>query len=179
MTKYLASLLFLLGFSLAQAQQNKVNPIVPSFGSVWEIPAAKEKPDPSMEYKILIDITNAADKPDTLNLYLEAVATLLNLHGAGGVPAKNIHAVVVIHKMATFSILNNETFRKKFKMDNPNLALIKELSDAGVKFFVCGQNLIRGKLTDADIAPEVSVATSALTTLTTYQLKGYALINFK
>lgn len=170
-------LLFIL--SDLQAQGPKVNPIILSFGAVWEIPAAKEKPDASMEYKILVDITNAADKPDTLNLYLEAIATLLNLHGSAGVPAKNIHTVVVIHKMATYSILNNETFRKKFKVDNPNLPLIKELSDAGVKFFVCGQNLIRGKLTETDIAPEITVATSALTTLTTYQLKGYALINFK
>ena len=171
--------LFLFSFSALLAQAQKVSPVVPAYGAVWEIPSAKEKPDPSMDYKILVDITNAAEKPDTLNVYLEAVATLLNLHGSAGVPAKNIHTVVVIHKMATYSVLNNESFRKKIKTDNPNLPLIKALSDAGVKFFMCGQNLIRGKLTEEDITPEVSVATSALTTLTTYQLKGYALINFK
>ncbi|MES2003716.1 MAG: DsrE family protein [Bacteroidota bacterium] len=179
MKKILFFAAFSSSLSFCFGQTKKVNPIIKSYGSVWEIPNAKEKPDPNMEYKILVDITNAADKPDTLNVYLEAVATLLNLHGAGGVPAKNIHAVVVIHKMATFSVLSNEKFQQKFKVDNPNLPLIRELSDAGVQFFVCGQNLIRGKIAESEVTPEVKMATSALTTLTTYQLKGYALIDFK
>ncbi|MCA6449950.1 MAG: DsrE family protein [Chitinophagaceae bacterium] len=170
---------FFFSFFQAIAQQTKVNPIIRSYGSVWEIPNAAEKADKNMEYKILVDITNQAEKPDTLNLYLEAIATLMNLHGSTGVPASNLKVVAVIHKMATFSILNQEKYRQRFKTDNPNLPLISELSNAGVQFFVCGQNLIRGKLTENDITPEVKVATSALTTLTTYQLKGYALINFK
>lgn len=157
----------------------KVNPIIKSYGSVWEVPNAQEKPDSKMDYKILVDITDAADKPDSLNAYLEAAATLYNLHAVGGVPAKNIHMVVVLHKMATYSIFTNEKFQQKFKTDNPNLALVKELSDAGVKFFTCGQTLIRGKIAENEITPEVKVATSALTTLTTYMLKGYARINFK
>ncbi len=165
--------------SVVKAQPPKVNPIIRSYGSVWEIPNATEKPDKNTEYKILVDITNHAERPDTLNLYLEAIATLMNLHGSAGVPASNLKVVVVIHKMATFSILNQEKYRQKFKTDNPNLPLISELSKAGVQFFVCGQNLVRGKLTENDITPEVKVATSALTTLTSYQLKGYALINFK
>lgn len=176
--KFLFSCL-LLTIYMAKAQQPKVNPIIKSYGSVWEIPNATEKPDKKKEYKILVDITNQADKPDTLNLYLEAIATLMNLHGSAGVPVNKMKVVVVIHKMATYSILNQEKYRQKFKTDNPNLPLISELSSAGVQFFVCGQNLIRGKLTENDITPEVKVATSALTTLTTYQLKGYATINFK
>jgi hypothetical protein len=39
--------------------------------------------------------------------------------------------------------------------------------------------MIKAKIADTEIAPEVKVATSALTTLTTYMLKGYAMINFK
>ncbi|MEO8171970.1 MAG: DsrE family protein [Sediminibacterium sp.] len=157
----------------------KVNPVIKRYGSVWEIPNAQEKPDPKMDYKILVDITDAADKPDSLNAYLEAVATLYNLHAVGGVPAKNIHMIVVLHKMATYSVFTNEKFQQKFKTDNPNLALVKTLSDAGVKFYTCGQTLIRGKIAENEITPEVKVATSALTTLTTYMLKGYARINFK
>ncbi|MES2331683.1 MAG: DsrE family protein [Bacteroidota bacterium] len=169
---------FIAAFVFAQTPP-KVNPVIKSYGSVWEIPNAQEKPDPAMDYKILVDITDAADKPDTLNAYLEAAATLYNLHAVGGVPAKNIHMVVVLHKMATYSVFTNEKFQQKFKMDNPNLALVKALSDAGVKFFTCGQTLIRGKIAESEITPEVKVATSALTTLTTYMLKGYARINFK
>src|ERR1700750_2259418 len=113
-------LLFLAGAASAQI---KVNPVIKSFGAVYDVPEAQEKPDPNMDYKILVDITDAADKPDSLNAYLEAAATLYNLHAVGGVPQKNIHMVVVFHKMATYSIFNNELFQKKFKTDNPNLAL--------------------------------------------------------
>ncbi len=170
--------LFFTAFVFAQTPP-KVNPVIKSYGSVWEIPNATEKPDPNMQYNILVDITDAAAKPDTINIYLEAAATLFNLHAVGGVSEKNIHMVIVLHKMATYSIFSNEKFQQKFKVDNPNLPLIKELSDAGVKFFTCGQTLIRGRIAESDITPEVKVATSALTTLTTYQLKGYAMINFK
>lgn len=169
----------LMSASAVFAQQPKVNPVIRSYGSVWEIPDADEKPDKKMKYKILVDITNNADKPDTLNLYLEAIATLVNMHVSAGVPIKNLDVVVVVHKMGTYSILNQEKYRQKFKMDNPNLPLIKELSDAGVRFFVCGQNLIRGKIAASEITPEVKVATSALTALTTFGLKGYTRMNFK
>lgn len=179
MKKLFFAVLTLLSIDGIGQAPPKVNPAIKSFGSVWEIPNAKEKPDPGLEYNIVVDITDAAAKPDTINVYLEAVATLFNLHAVGGVPAKNIHMVVVLHKMATYSVFTNEKFQQKFKVDNPNLALIKELSDAGVKFYTCGQTLIRGKIAENEIAPEVKVATSALTTLTTYQLKGYAMINFK
>lgn len=163
---------------LAQAPA-KVNPAIPNYGSVWDVSFAKEKPDPKLDYNILVDITDAASKPDTLNAYLEAAATLFNLHAVGGVPKEKIHMVVVLHKMAVYSIFSNERFQQKFKVDNPNLPLIKTLADAGVKFFVCGQTLLRGNIPENQIAPEVTVATSALTTLTAYQLKGYASINFK
>jgi intracellular sulfur oxidation DsrE/DsrF family protein len=157
----------------------KVNPIVQNFGSVWDIPFAKERPDTKTKYNILVDITDGAAKPDTFNIYLEAVATLINLHGVGGTPAKNIHVIVVLHKMATFSILTDEKYQARFKTSNPNLPLIKALKDAGVEFYTCGQTLFRGRISEDSILPEVTIATSALTTLTTYQLKGYASINFK
>jgi len=161
---------------LAQA---KVNPIIKNYGSVFEVPFQEEKPDAKMDYKILVDITDAADKPDSLNAYLEAAATLMNLHAVGGVEQKNIHMVIVLHKMGTLSILNNEAYQQRFKTDNPNLPLITALSDAGAKFFVCGQTMIRMKKDKSNIAPEVKIATSALTTITTYDLRGYARINFK
>jgi intracellular sulfur oxidation DsrE/DsrF family protein len=158
---------------------SKVNPAIANYGSVFDVSFAKEKPDPKLDYNILVDITDAASKPDTLNAYLEAAATLFNLHAVGGVPKEKIHMIVVLHKMAVYSIFSNERFQQKFKVDNPNLPLIKTLADAGVQFFVCGQTLLRGNIPVNQIAPEVTVATSALTTLTTYQLKGYASINFK
>jgi intracellular sulfur oxidation DsrE/DsrF family protein len=175
--KHLVACLLLL--PLSALSQEKVNPAIKNFGSVYAIPDATEKPDPKMTYKILVDITDAAAKPDTLNIYLEAVATLYNLHVVGGVPPSHIKMVVVLHKMATLSVLDDEKYQQRFHCNNPNLGLLRSLADAGVRFFVCGQTLTRAKIAASDISPDVAVATSALTTLTTYQLKGYALINFK
>jgi intracellular sulfur oxidation DsrE/DsrF family protein len=182
MKKYIFLYLLLCGSLAVSAQTGasvKVNPIVKEIGSVWEVPFATEKPDPEMKYNIVVDITDAAAKSDTINLYLEAAATLLNLHGVGGVPVKNLNMIVVLHKMATNSILTNEAYQKRFKTDNPNLGMIAALKAAGVKFYTCGQTLFRARIPKENILPEVEIATSALTTLTTYQLKGYAMVNFK
>ncbi len=177
--KKIIVIVFAVFASQSMIAQAKVNPVIKSYGAVYSVPDNWEKADKDRDYKILVDITDAADKPDTINVYLEAVATLINLHAVAGVSAKNMHVVVVFHKMGTLSILNNEAYQKRFKMDNPNLSMLTELHNAGVQFFVCGQNLYRGKLPETSIAPEVKVAVSALTTITTYQLRGYAMINFK
>jgi intracellular sulfur oxidation DsrE/DsrF family protein len=43
---------------------------------------------------------------------------------------------------------------------------------------VCGQSLIKQKITHDQLIDGIEVATSALTTLTEYQLRGYALLRF-
>jgi intracellular sulfur oxidation DsrE/DsrF family protein len=74
--------------------------------------------------------------------------------------------------------MNNEEYKKKYKTDNPNLDLFKALSDAGVKIFVCGQSLIARDINKDKMVPQVKIASSMLTTMTTYQLKGYAMLIF-
>jgi predicted peroxiredoxin len=46
--------------------------------------------------------------------------------------------VVILRKAATYGVFGTELYGEKFKCDNPNLALIKELQNAGVKLYVCG-----------------------------------------
>ena len=69
-------------------------------------------------------------------------------------------------------------YNKKYGVDNPHVPLFKELKAAGVKIFVCSQSMIGRQLTPDMITEEVVPATSMLTTLTTYQLKGYAALKF-
>lgn len=158
--------------------QDKVNPIIKDFGAVYEIPDAVEKPDPKLNYKILVDLVMASSKPDTINLGIEAACTLLNLHGVGGVPKEKLKMVIAVHNAAGFTVLNNEAYRARYRVDNPNLPMIKALQDAGVKIVVCGQTLKKRGIDPSTLAPGISVATSALTTITTYQLKGYAVIKW-
>ncbi|MBK8292079.1 MAG: DsrE family protein [Flammeovirgaceae bacterium] len=170
--------IFVLCFPLIGFAQNKVSPVVKNYGGIFEIPYADEKPDPTLDYKIVIEVVSNTDKYDSINWPLFNVARLLNLHVTGGVPKEKIQVVVVIHGGAAFTVMNNEAYKAKYGVDNPNLNLYQELQQAGVKMFVCGQSLIARKIDRLKMVPEVKIATSALTTLTTYQLKGHALLKF-
>jgi intracellular sulfur oxidation DsrE/DsrF family protein len=101
------------------------------------------------------------------------------LHAVGGVPKENLHVVLAIHGGATYATLNDKAYHTKYGVDNPNTKLIQALNESGVvDLFVCGQSLI-GRGVDSDtLSPFVKVATSMLTTATTYQLKGYAMLKF-
>lgn len=165
--------LLTMGFS-----QTRIFPVVKSYGGIFEIPYAEERPDPSLDYKIVIEVEQESEHPDSLSWALNNVARLVNLHVMGGVPKEKLDVVMVIHGGATYNVMENLAYMKKYKTNNPNLMLFKELSDAGVKIFVCGQSLINRKVDGKKMVPEVKVATSMLTTLTTYQLRGYALLKF-
>lgn len=177
MKPYLLSFAVLLATSFSYAQ-NKVNPIVKSYGTVFEIPTADHKPDPSLEYKIIVELSDNTPKPDSLNIYLEAIATLVNLHAAEGVPAKNIKMVVILRKGATYAVFGDELYKKYFKVENPNRQLLKELTDAGVEFYVCGQTMIKRNTKEEELMPGTKIASSGLTAISTYQLKGYTMVKF-
>jgi len=68
----------------------------------------------------------------------------------------------------------NEIFKDRFKKDNPNGKIIKDLKDVGVKLYVCGQALADDGFKDDWVNEQISVAVSALVVVPTYQLKGYA-----
>ena len=75
-------------------------------------------------------------------------------------------------------VLSNQVYREEFDKENPNQDLLRQLVDAGVEIYVCGQALPgQGYKRDA-MVPEVQLAVAALTVLPTYQLKGYALLMY-
>ncbi len=170
--------LFVLCFPLIGFAQSKVSPVVKNFGGIFEIPYAEEKPDPTLDYKIIVEVVSNTEKYDSINWPLFNVARLINLHVMGGVPKEKIQVVVIIHGAAAMTVMNNEAYKARYGVDNPNLKLYQELQQAGIKMFVCGQSLIARKIDRLKMVPEVKIATSALTTLTTYQLKGYAMLRF-
>ena len=88
--------------------QTKLYPLIKSYGGVWEIPDADHRPDPKIKYKILIELTENSAKPDTINVYLEAVATLMNMHAVEGVSKENLDFIVILRKLATNAMFNNE-----------------------------------------------------------------------
>ena len=84
----------------------------------------------------------------------------------------------VLRKAATYAVLGDELFHKYFKVENPNRQLLKELQDAGVAFFVCGQTMIKRNMEEEELMPGTKIASSGLTTISTLQLQGYTMIKF-
>ncbi len=169
--------LFPTSFSPALRAQQKVTPAVP-FGGIYDIAEATVRPDPELEYKLVVDVFTGSEVPDSLGSGLYNVSRMLNLFAVAGVPAENIDVVLAIHAGATFGIMDNKHYRERFGVDNPNLPLIRALHGAGVKLTVCGQSLLgRGVPIDA-VAPEVEIATSMLTTMAMYQMRGYGVFRF-
>ena len=158
--------------------QTPANPIIKDYGTINSIDNVT-MPDPSLDYKIVIDLKSSNESFDKVNKGLINVARALNLHAVGGIPNDQLHIAVAIHYTATPIILNNVGYQKKYKVDNPNLELIKQLKEAGVEIFICGQSLVARKYAFEDVNPEVNIALSMLTVVTEKMAKGYSLLVFQ
>lgn len=142
-----------------------------------------ENPTLPFEHKgvsrVVFDMSqeNKEAEKGTVNEGLEEVIRILNLHVAAGVPKNKIDAVVVFHGPAAASFLNDDMYNKRFKVNNPNLALMQALRDKKVRFVVCGQTLaLRGLELSAFPAGTLK-AYSARTAVSDFQQKGYALFD--
>jgi intracellular sulfur oxidation DsrE/DsrF family protein len=153
-------------------------PIVKEYGGIYEIPDATERPDPTLNYKLLVDLSTAAEDNKQISRWVDNVARLMNLHGLAGVPKAALKVKVVVHGGAIFTLLNNAQYQERFQTDNPNLKVYEALLEAGVDIMVCGQSLIARKMVTKDLWPGVRIAHSALTTITTYVPQGYVLLKF-
>ncbi|MGB8703461.1 MAG: DsrE family protein [Gillisia sp.] len=164
----------LTGFAM---QSQTINPVIKDFGGMLEVPLAVAKPDPSINYKIALEIGEKITNGKEVNPEIEAIARLYNLLSYSGVPQDHIHIAVIIYHSATWIILNDEEYHKKFGVDNPNTKAFEEMADAGIEFFVCGQTFTVANLKPEQINPHVKIALSRLTRLSTLEMQGY--VNFK
>ena len=158
--------------------QKLLYPVIKGYGGIYDIPEAMVKVDPRQVYKIVIDVVTGSDDPGEVAWGLRNVARMINLHAVSGLDHGKMHVVLAIHGPVAYAIMDNDTFKKRFETDNPNIRLIRELKQAGVMVTVCGQSLIGRGIKSKSVLPEVDIATSMLTTVTTYQLKGYAMLKF-
>lgn len=157
----------------AHAQSAQALPI-PGVDPAIDLPNEHEMPDPSLTYKIVFDIVKETPKIDDVNPGLTVIASYFNTLAKGGVPADHRKFVVVFHQGSTEFALNNAAYKaRKDGHDNPNVALIHSMKQAGIDFRVCGQGVISRKIDVATILPDIQVDQWALTTITTLQLRGY------
>jgi intracellular sulfur oxidation DsrE/DsrF family protein len=165
-----------MGLSSGAAMAQEAKPVIPGYGALIPAEDTHNLLDPSLRYRVAFEVTRSADEPGKVNPALDRVARFVNLLGASGIrPAKG-DVVVVIHGAATPSILNDVAYRAKFGRENPNSQLVRALLDAGVAVHVCNYALANQKIAHDAVFLGVEIDLAAMVTLTTLQLRGWALL---
>jgi len=145
------------------------------FSGVIPVKNPTFNPNPKIEYKLMFELYEG--NPDSLakeiNFGLNEIARKINLHVASGVPLKNIKIVVVGHGPILYALCNNDYYKEHYKVDNPNLKLVNDLTALGAKFIACGQAIAFMDLKRDALLPIVQVSLTAQTALSYYQMMGY------
>ena len=152
-----------------------MKPLIAEYGKTAAVADAGVVPDPNLDYKVVMSVTKAGEggaPPEALG----KAARLVNLLAESGVQADHRHIVVVLHGGATAAVMTEAAMKTRGKGHNSSADLIAKLTAAGVRVDVCGQALAGAKIARSEVLPEIQVDLSALTTLSTLELKGYALI---
>lgn len=166
--------LLLIGLTM-NAQEWKT-PVIEGYGRIADFENVAIKPDPSKEYKLLFHITSDKER-EGVNASLWKMARTINLLENGGVPIKNIHVVGVISGPATPVTLSEKEYFKKTQKSNPNLDLMKKLTDYGAAIHLCGQAAAENSIDPkTELNPYSKLTLSALIDIPTYQMEGYVVM---
>jgi intracellular sulfur oxidation DsrE/DsrF family protein len=172
----LTTILVLASGSFGPARADSARPpLVPGYEAATDLPGARELPDPKVDYKVVFADGQDAKNPGDVNPMLPTIATYVNTLGKYGVPAEHRHLVIMFHQRTPDIdiVMTNEAYKERYQRDNPNIALIHALKQAGVDIRVCGQGLIGRKIESSQVNPDVQIDLWAMTTLVNLQLKGY------
>jgi intracellular sulfur oxidation DsrE/DsrF family protein len=151
-------------------------PALVGVGPVYALPQAAYQPQQQETYNVVFSITKAAAAPNEINPSLEEVAHFVNLDASAGVPLSHLGIVAVIYEQASDVALDDEHYRQKYGVANPNLSLIQTLRNAGIDVTVSGQALAERHEQYNWIAPQVTLALSGVTTITNLEHQGYVLM---
>ena len=165
----------ILGYTgrvFTQAQTGQKLPVV-GYEAAKDIPGAKEMVDPNGDYKVLFDVT-AKVKDTEVEPILPLMATYVNTLAKNGVPASHRHIVALFHQGGGDAVFSNEVYKSRHNgADNPNIAILRALADAGVELHVCGQGLLGKKVEQSQLLPGVQADYWALVTVINLQQRGY------
>ena len=149
--------------------------LVPGYPAARDIQGARELPDPRTDYKVVFADGQEAKNKTDVNPMLPTIATYVNTLGKYNVPAEHRHIIIMFHQRNPDMdiVMTNEAYKARYGVDNPNIAIIHALKQAGVDIRACGQGVIGRKIDLKDVNPDVTVDLWAMTTLINLQLKGY------
>src|SRR6185295_191221 len=109
---------------------------------------------------------------------LNMAGSELNALGGSRIPDTKTKFVIAVHGAAVSGLLDDEHYKARFGVNNPNLPVIAGLTKSGVQIYVCGQQLAFDGTDAKTLTSDVKVASDALIVLMTYQNQGYALLSF-
>jgi len=165
---------------LIDTQYRAMYPAIKSaaYAAVFPVEHIDEVPDPALPYNLLFELTDFSMKGDSdakknINTALSEVARQINLHVANGIARNHLNVVIIAHAAALEVFLKNEKYKKRFGLDNPNIPVIKELQEYGVKVLVCGQAMTFFNLEMDDLVPGIKQVLTAQTVISSYQLRNY------
>ncbi|MHB1313257.1 MAG: DsrE family protein [Gemmatimonadaceae bacterium] len=127
----------------------------------------------NLDYKVAWDITVGPKSPGEAVEGYNVPANFFVMTDAEGVSRKNVHLAIIVHGTATQSLLTNEAYKAATGQDNPNVALLTALHDAGVQVIVCGVALINRKVPRDKLLPFVKVSSSATMARAILHAQGY------
>jgi intracellular sulfur oxidation DsrE/DsrF family protein len=158
------------------AQENQE--IIKDFGQTFLVENPDVKTDMNANHKIIFDVTQSSEDKSVVNKYIDTAARFLNMHAKAGLKPEQLHVAMTIHGGAWQDVMTNEAYKEKFGVNNPNLELINQLTEAGVDVIICGQTAGARGLNKTNVNPNVKFALSAMTALLQYQNNGYRFMKF-
>lgn len=171
-------LILSLAAGACHAAESQTGPVVPHFGPVAAPPPGSWNLDPSVHYKVSMDVYASPEFPGERNRSLVSAARFLNMHARNGIPEENIDFSLVVHGPAAKDLLTDAAHRKRYNEPNPNSALLAELAAAGVPIYLCSQTAAFRGMAPGEFSPAVTMALSAMTAHVRLQQEGYTLIPF-
>ncbi len=156
----------------------KEGTVILEYGNTYEVTSPDFKTDTKNDLKAVFDVGRTFKDSTKVNPLLNTAARYLNMHTNAGVALEKLKVALVIHGSAAYDIVNNDKYKAKYKVDNPNAGLVTALSEKGVQIILCGQTAAYRNISKEDALPEVKFALSAMTALVQLQNENYRLINF-
>jgi intracellular sulfur oxidation DsrE/DsrF family protein len=163
---------FLLATGVSAQQRTEAGPVIQSAGAVFSVDPDFATPT-DHTYRAAFEVATPSPAPDRMNAAINTVARFLNMHAQAGVPVAQLSGAIVAHGGASFELLDDEAYRDRHGVDNPNGALIRELIAAGQPVILCGQSAASRGVNPDDLIPGVQVALSAMTAFMVLQAEGY------
>ena len=171
------TVLFVSETAFAGMEAFHSGPVFDDYGKVATIdmtrPLAKRT-----RFKISFDAAKAAD-PGGINRNFDSLARFINMHVEAGIPLKRINLAMVVHGKAAHDLTIASHYAGVYNgQDNANAALIKALTEQGVKFYLCGQSAAYYDIEKSELLPGVEMSLSAMTSHALLQQEGYTLNPF-